>query len=139
MFHVTPTTDSIVSLIESQHKLNSKQALVIRALFNQILYLILINTDKDQFLLYIRGLEGVRKTYLVKAFLFGFFILKREDNVLLTASTEAAFVNIGGLTYYSALALYGNQSVRPATKLRLAYKKIFIINKVSMVGLKALV
>jgi hypothetical protein len=132
-------TDSIVFLIKSQHKLNSKQALVIRALFDWILHLILINTNKDQFLFYIGGLGGVRKTYLVKAFFFGLFILEREDNVFLTALTKAVFANIGGLTYYSALALYGNQLIQPATKLRLAYKKMFIVDKVSMVGLKALV
>jgi hypothetical protein len=139
MFHVTPTTDSIVSLIETQYKLNSKQALVIRALFDRILHPIPINTDKDQFLLYIGGLGGVGKTYLVKAFLFGLSILEREDDVVLTASTGAASANIGGSTYHSALALYGNQPVRPATKLRLAHKKMFIVDEVSMVGLEALV
>jgi hypothetical protein len=108
MFHVTLTTDSIVFLIESQHKLNSKQALVIRALFDRILHPIPINTNKDQFLLYIRGLGGVRKTYLVKAFLFGLFILKKEDNVFLTALTRAVSANISSLTYHFALALYGN-------------------------------
>jgi hypothetical protein len=76
---------------------------------------------------------------LVKAFLFGLFIFKREDNIVLTASTEATSVNISGLTYHSALALYGNQPIRPATKLRLTYKKMFIVNKVSIVGLKAFV
>ena len=112
---------------------------MIRALFDRILYPILINTAKDQFLLYLGGVGGVGKTYLIKAFLFGLSIVGRQDDVLLTASTRAAAANIGGLTYHSALALYGNQPIRPATKLRLAHKKFFIVDEVSMVGLEALV
>ncbi|KAF8846868.1 hypothetical protein BDZ45DRAFT_755527 [Acephala macrosclerotiorum] len=50
----------------------------------------------------------------------------------------AAAANIGGSTYHSALAMYGNQPIRPATKLRLAHKKIFIVDEVNIVGLKAL-
>ncbi|KAH6668511.1 hypothetical protein B0J14DRAFT_488750, partial [Halenospora varia] len=134
MFHVTPTTDSAVSLIKSQCQLNSKQALVIRALFDRILHPILINTSKDQFLLYLGGVGGVGKTYLMKAFLFGLSIVEKQEGVLLTASTGAAAANIGGSTYHSALALYGNQPVRPATKLRLAHKRIFIVDEVSMVS-----
>ena len=42
-------------------------------------------------------------------------------------------------TYHSALALYGNQPVRPVTRLRLAYKKIFIVDEISMVSLESLV
>jgi len=139
IFYATPTTDSIVSLIKSQYQLNTKQTLVIRALFDRVLHPILINTAKDQFLLYLKGVEGVGKTYLIKAFLFSLSIIKRQEDVLLTASTRAAAVNISGSTYYSALALYGNQSVRPATKLRLAHKKIFIVDEVSIVGLGALI
>ncbi len=138
-FHAIPTTDSAVSLIKSQYQLNSKQMLVIRALFDRILHPIPINTAKDQFLLYLGGVGGVGKTYLIKVFLFGLSIIERQEDVLLTASTGAAAANIGGSTYHSALALYGNQPVRPATKLRLAHKKIFIIDEVSMVGLEALV
>ena len=108
IFYATPTTDSIVSLIKSQYQLNTKQTLVIRALFDRVLYLILINTTKDQFLLYLKGVKGVRKTYLIKAFLFSLFIIKRQEDVLLTASIRAAAVNISGSTYYSALALYDN-------------------------------
>ena len=139
MFYVTPTTDSILSLVKSYYQLNYKQTLVIRALFDQILYPILINTTKDQFLLYLRGVRGVRKTYLIKVFLFSLFIIKKQEDVLLTALTRVVVVNISGLTYYLALTLYSNQPVRLATKLRLTYKKIFIVNKVSIVGLKALV
>ncbi len=139
MFYVAPTTDSVLSLVKSHYQLNYKQTLVIRALFDRILYPILINTTKDQFLLYLGGVGGVGKTYLIKAFLFGLSIVKKQEDVLLTASTGAAAANIGGSTYHSALALYGNQPVRPATKLRLAHKKIFIVDEVSMVGLEALV
>ena len=138
-FHVTPTADSIISLIKSQYQLNGKQMLVIRALFDRILCPVPINTTKDQFLLYLGGVGGVGKTYLIKAFLFGLSIVQKQEDVLLTASTGAAAANVGGSTYHSALALYGNQPVRPATKLRLAHKKIFIVDEVSMVGLEALV
>jgi hypothetical protein len=139
MFHVTPTTDSVVSLVRTQYQFNSKQGLVIRALFDRILHPIPINTSKDQFLLYLGGVGGVGKTYLMKAFLFGLSIVGKQEDVLLTASTGAAAANVGGSTYHSALALYGNQPVRPATKLRLAHKKIFIVDEVSMVGLESLV
>lgn len=138
MFYATPTTDFVVSLIKSQYHLNSKQTLVVQALFDRILHPILIKTAKDQFLLYLGGVGGVGKTYLIKSFLFGLSIIERQEDVLLTASTGAAAANIGGSTYHSALALYGNQPVRPATKLRLAHKKIFIVDEVSMVGLEAL-
>ena len=77
--------------------------------------------------------------YLIKAFLFSLSIIKKQEDVLLTASTGATAANIGGLTYHFALTLYGNQPVCLATKLRLTHKKIFIINKVSIVGLKALI
>jgi hypothetical protein len=139
MFQATPTTDSIVGLIRSQYQLNTKQTLVSRALFDRILHPLLINTSKDQFLLYLGGVGGVGKTYLIKAFLFGLSIIEKEEDVLLTASTGAAAANIGGSTYHSALAIYGNQPLRPATKLRLAHKKIFILDEVSMVSLEALV
>jgi PIF1-like helicase len=90
-------------------------------------------------LLYLKGVGGVGKTYLIKAFLFSLSIVERQEDVLLTASTRAAAANIAGSTYHSALALYSNQPVRLATKLRLAYKKIFIVDEVSIVGLKALI
>lgn len=108
MFHVAPTTDSIVSLIKSQYQLNSKQKVVILALFERILYPIRINTCKDQLLLYLGGVGGVGKTYLIKAFLFGLSIIQRQEDVLLTASTGATAANVGGSTYHSALALYRN-------------------------------
>jgi hypothetical protein len=76
---------------------------------------------------------------LIKAFLFSLSIIEKQDDVLLTASTRAAAANIGGSTYHSALTLYRNQPVRPATKLRLTHKKILIINKISIVGLEGLV
>jgi hypothetical protein len=139
MFHATPTTDSIVALIKSQYQLNTKQTLVTRALFDRILHPLLINTSKDQFLLYLGGVGGVGKTYLIKAFLFGLSIIEKQEDVLLTASTGATAANISGSTYHSALALYGTQPLRPATKLRLAHKKIFILDEVSMVSLEALV
>ena len=77
--------------------------------------------------------------YIIKVFLFSLFIIKRQEDVLLTASTGATAANIGGLTYHFALTLYGNQPVCLATKLRLTYKKIFIIDKVSIIGFKALI
>lgn len=82
--------------------------LIIRALFDRILHPIPINTAKDQFLLYLGGVGGVGKTYLIKAFLFGVSIIERQEDVLLTALTGAAAANIGGSTYHSALSLYRN-------------------------------
>jgi PIF1-like helicase len=139
IFDATPTTESLVSLIKSHYQLNRKQILVIQALFDRVLHPIHINTADDQFLLYLGGVGGVGKTYLIKAFLFGLSILGRLDEVLLTASTGAAAANVGGSTYHSSLALYGNQPVRPATKLRLAHKKFFVLDEISMVSLEAFV
>ena len=113
--------------------------LVIQALFDCVLNPILIRTSKDQFLLYLGGIGGVGKTYLMKAFLLGISILRRQEEVLLTASTRAATVNIGSLTYHLALALQGNQPVHLATRLRLTYKKFFIVDEISMVSLEAFV
>jgi hypothetical protein len=48
MFHLTPTTEFMISLIKRQYNLNRKQTLVIRALIDRILYPVLINTTKDQ-------------------------------------------------------------------------------------------
>ena len=73
IFYATPTTNSVMSLIRSQYRLNSKQTLVTRALFDRILHPIPINTAKDQFLLYLGGVGGVRKA--IKAFLFGLSIM----------------------------------------------------------------
>ena len=39
--------------------------------------------------------------------MFGLLIIQKHDNVLLTALTRAAAVNISGVTYYSALS-FGN-------------------------------
>jgi hypothetical protein len=139
IFDATPTIDSLVSLTKSQYQLNSKQMLVVQALLNRVLHPIQINTAEDQFLLYLGGVGGVGKTYLIKAFLFGLSTLGRQDEVLLTASTGAAAANIGGSTYHSALALYGNQPVLPATKLRLAHKKFLFLDEVSIVSLEAFV
>ena len=91
----------------------------------------MINTAKDQFLLYIKGVRGVGKTYLIKVFLFGLSIIERQEDVLLTASTKAVAANISGLTYYSALAIYSNQPICLATKLRLTHKKNFIVDAVT--------
>ncbi|KAH6701353.1 hypothetical protein BKA61DRAFT_495472, partial [Leptodontidium sp. MPI-SDFR-AT-0119] len=139
IFHTTPTVDSVLSLIESQYQLNSKQQLIVRALFDRILHPILIRTARDQFLLYLGGVGGVGKTYLIKAFLLGLSVIEKREDVLLTASTRATTANIGGSTYHSALTLYSNQPVRPATRLRLAHKKIFIIDEISIVSLESLI
>ena len=65
--------------------------------------------------------------------------MERQKDVLLTALTKAIAVNISNLTYHFTLTLYSNQLIHLVTKLRLVYKKIFIINKVSIVDLKALI
>ena len=53
--------------------------------------------------------------------------------------TGTAAANINSFTYYSALTLYGNQLVGEAIKLYLRHKKIFIIDKVSIISLKTLI
>ena len=56
-------------------------------------------------------------------------IIRKEDDVLLTASTSAADSNVGGTTYHSALGIFGNQPVGLATKSRPSHKKILIIKE----------
>jgi hypothetical protein len=118
--------------------LNQNQGMIIRALFLCILHPVQINCVRDQFLLYLRGIGGVGKTHLIKAFMFGLSIMQKHDKVLLTASTGAAAANINGATYHSALGYSnnGNQPVRQATKSRLAYKKFFILDEFSIVSLE---
>jgi ATP-dependent exoDNAse (exonuclease V) alpha subunit len=139
LFQANPTTDSVMTLVHTQYKLNNKQSMVAKALFNRILDPVSVTTVDDQFLLYLGGVGGVGKTHLIKAFIFGLSITQKHHDVLLTASTGAAAANINGATYHSALALYGNRPVGEPTKLRLAHKKIFIIDEVSMVSLEALI
>ena len=139
LFQANPTTDLVMTLVETQYNLNNKQSMVAKALFNRILDPVSVTTVDDQFLLYLGGVGGIGKTHLIKAFIFGLSITQKHHGVLLTASTGAAAANINGATYHSALALYGNRPVGEPTKLRLAHKKIFIIDEVSMVSLEALI
>ena len=73
--------------------------------------------------------------------MFGLSIIQKYDDVLLTASTGVAAANINGATYHSALGFgnNGNQPVRQATRSRLSYKKIFILDEISMVSLENLI
>ena len=107
----------------------------------RLLYPIRIKSSRDQFLLYLGGVGGVGKTHLIRAFMFGLSIVRRHEDVLLTASTGAAAANISGATYHSSLGFgnNGNQPVRQATRSRLAHKKIFILDEISMVSLENLV
>jgi hypothetical protein len=97
-FQDNPTIDCLLRLVTAQFPLNLKQGMVARALFLRILYPIPIKSVDDQFLLYLGGVGGVGKTYLIKVFIFGLSIMHKEDNVLLTASTGAAASNVGGAT-----------------------------------------
>jgi PIF1-like helicase len=131
----------MLAMITSQYPLNQKQRVIVRALVLHVLHPVRINSVRDQFLLYLGGIGGVGKTYLIKALMFGLSIMQKHDDVLLTASTGAAAVNISGATYHSALG-YGknvNQPVRQATRSRLSHKKIFILDEISMVSLEDLV
>jgi hypothetical protein len=140
-FQTDPSIENLQALIVTQYPLNQKQGMIIRALFLRILHPIRINSARDQFLLYLGGVGGVGKTHLIKAFMFGLSIMRRHDDVLLTASTGAAAANVNGATYHSALGFgnNGNQPVRQATRSRLSHKKIFILDETSMVSLENLV
>jgi hypothetical protein len=140
-FQADPSIENLQALIIKQYPLNQKQGRVIKALFLRILHPIRISSVRDQFLLYLSGVGGVGKTHLIKAFIFGLSIMRKQDDVLLTASTGAAAANVNGATYHSALGFgkNGNQPVRQATKSRLSHKKILIIDEVSMVSLENLV
>jgi hypothetical protein len=73
--------------------------------------------------------------------MFGLSVIQKYNDVLLTVSTGAAAANISGATYHSILG-YGknaNQPVRQATRSRLSYKKIFILDEISIVNLEDLV
>jgi hypothetical protein len=140
-FQAEPSVENLLALITTQYPLNQKQQLIIRALILQILYPIQISSVRDQFLLYLGGIGRVGKTHLIKVFMFGLSIIQKRDDVLLTTLTSAAAANVNGATYYSALGFgnNGNQPVRQATRSRLSYKKIFILNEISMVSLETMV
>jgi hypothetical protein len=138
-FQDNPTIDCLLCLLTGQFPLNLKQGMVVKALFRRILCPIPIKSVDDQFLLYLGGVGGVGKTYLIKAFIFGISIIHKEDDVLLTASTGAAASNVGGATYHSVLGLFGSQSISQATKSRLSHKKIWITDEISMVSLEEIV
>ena len=114
--------------------------MIIRALFLCILHPIHINSVWDQFLLYLGGVGGVGKTHLIKAFMFGLLIIRKHDDVLLTALTGAAAVNVNDATYHLALGFGNNrnQPVRHTTRSRLSHKKIFILDELSIVSLENL-
>ena len=115
--------------------------MIIRALFLCILHPIHINSVWDQFLLYLGGVGGVGKTHLIKAFMFGLLIIRKHDDVLLTALTGAAAVNVNDATYHLALGFGNNrnQPVNHATRSRLLHKKIFILDEISMVSVENIV
>ena len=108
IFYINLTIDSFISLISSRYFLNKKQHTVTYILLDRILKPLLIQTVDDQLLLYFSSVSGLGKTHLIKVFIFRLSILEKQDNILLTASTGAAAININGSTYYFALALYGN-------------------------------
>ena len=138
LFQSNPSTENLQALITSRYPLNQKQSIIIKALLLRILQPIEIHSARDQFLLYLGGVGGVGKTHLIKAFMYGLSIMRKHDDVLLTASTGAAAANVSGATYHSALGFgtNGNQPVRPATKYRLSYKKFLILDELSMVSLE---
>lgn len=140
-FQAEPSVDNLMAMITSQYPLNQKQRVIITALVLRVLHPVQINSVRDQLLLYLGGIGGVGKTHLIKALMLGLSIIKKHDDVLLTASTGAAAANINGATYHSALG-FGkdrDQPVRQATRSRLSYKRIFILDEISMVGLEDLV
>jgi hypothetical protein len=141
LFQADLSIENLQALIIKQYPLNQKQGRVIKALFLCILHPIRISSVRDQFLLYLGSVSRVGKTYLIKAFIFGLSIIQKQDNVLLNVSTGVVAANVNSAIYYSALG-FGknrNQPVHQATKSRLSYKKILIIDKVSIVSLKNLV
>jgi hypothetical protein len=140
-FHADSSLEDLLALITSQYPLNQKQRIIIRALFLRILHPIPINSARDQFFLYLGGVGGVGTTHLIKAFMFGLSIMRKHNDVLLTASSGAAAANVNGATYHSALGFgnNGNQPVRQTTRSRLSHKKIFILDEISMVSLENLV
>jgi hypothetical protein len=135
-FQGEPSVGNLFALVTSRYPLNQKQRIIIR-----ILHPVRINSVGDQFLLYLGGIGGVGKTHLIKALMFALSIIRKHDDVLLTASTGAAAANINGATYHSALGFgnNGNQPLRQATRSRLSHKKIFILDEISMVSLENLV
>ena len=77
MFYINLITDSLISLISSRYPLNKKQYAITYALLDRILKPLLIRTINNQLLLYLGGVSGLGKTYLIKAFIFGLFILEK--------------------------------------------------------------
>ena len=114
-FRADPSAEKLLAMATSQYPLNQKQRMVVIALIVRILHPVQINSVCDQFLLYLSGIDGVGKIYLIKAFMLDLSIMRKHDDVLLTASTGAAAANINGATYHSALG-FGKNGNQPLIK-----------------------
>ena len=58
------------------------------------------NHRSEQFLLYVKGKGGIRKSRIVKAIHLRFSFLKKQKELLIIILTTAATANIGGITIY---------------------------------------
>ena len=89
-----------------------------------------------QLLMYVAGVGGTGKSYLINAIIKLFTILRRRDEILLSAPTGAAAVLIGGYTIHSLLLL-PSQSDKPNLQmLTLIWDTVLylIIDEISMVS-----
>ncbi|KAJ8473925.1 hypothetical protein ONZ51_g7564 [Trametes cubensis] len=89
----------------------------------------------DQLLMYIAGVGGTGKTHVVKAILRFFDLLARSKEILVSAPTGAAALNIGGYTIHSLLMM-PSQKKGSWDELRKMWRGVryLVIDEVSMIG-----
>ena len=105
-----PSVDDLFRYIATAFTPNWKQSLIIRNVLKAILKLdtsqfTIVIESSQQFLLYIRGYRGTRKSQVINVILFAMELLGLGDRPCVTASTSIAAVHIKGQTIHSALGI----------------------------------
>jgi ATP-dependent exoDNAse (exonuclease V) alpha subunit len=102
----------------------------------------LVIDPSKQTLLYIRGEGGIRKTEVIKAFLFSIKLLDKSDQVILSTSTGAAASHIKGSTIHAVLGLSISSANMTSTaairRNALRHKRVLIIDEIGIIGKKLL-
>ena len=106
MEHIS--ADLIIDMMKKKLPLNKKQHLMIHRVLNHFLQIsnpLFTNQSPSQFLLYVGGEGGVKKSRIIQALKRATQILQFEDRCKLMIFTGAAAVNILKSTIHSALEL----------------------------------
>ncbi len=91
---------------------------------------------QDQLLMYIGGMGGTGKTYVIHAILRVFELLGRRNEVLVAAPTGAAAILVGGHTIHALTFLPDGKKRKDLSELVAVWKHVryLICDEISMVG-----